>query len=362
MALAFFESGARKKLDQVLAVDLGGRITKAVHLQRRGDHFILCRYALIDAPIFDKSLSADLLKEHLMALSMSFEGKVRHVALTVGVNDAVVRHVEMPPMPADDVRAVLKHNSRVYLQQDLSGYVFDCYAAPQQGGRLAKTEPAKGFRGKGDGHKQTVLIAGAKRQLVDDYVSATKGAGLMPDHIVPGVIGPVNAFEKAMPEVFSKDVVALVDIGFKSSSISILQEGQLILSRVVGIGGDRLTTGLAETMNISYAEAEGIKIGMASEVQSVLESLLTPLGRELRASIDFFEHQQDRTVTSVFLSGGSARSEFIAQILRHELMVECKTWNPAAFLKTTLQPEQAAELEHVAPQLTVAIGAALTAL
>ena len=341
----------------MLAVDLGGRITKAVHLQRRGDNFVLCRYALIDAPIFDKTLSADLLKEHLTALSQNFETKIKQVALTVGVNDAIVRHVEMPLMPAEDVRAVLKHNSRVYLQQDLTGYVFDCFF-PSSTRKSGKPDAPKG----GAGQKQTILIAGAKKQLVDDYVVATRNAGLAPDHIVPGVIGPVNAFEKAMPEAFSKDVVALVDIGFKSTSISILQEGELILSRVVGIGGDRLTSGLAESMSISYAEAEGIKIGMANEVQGVLESLLTPLGRELRASIDFFEHQQDRTVSHVFLSGGSARSEFIAQTLRHELMVECKTWNPASFLKSALSPEQTAELEQVAPQLTVAIGAALTAL
>src|SRR5436190_10270121 len=248
MALAFFDTGGRKKRDQVLAVDLGGRITKAVHIQRRGDNFILCRYALTDAPLFDKTLSADLLKEHLTALSQGFDGKVKHVALTVGVNDALVRHVEMPPMPSDDIRAVLKHNSRVYLQQDLTGYVFDCYTSANA---KAVKGPDAGKLVKG-GIKQTVLIAGAKKQLVDEYVTAIKSAGLAPDHIVPGVIGPVNAFEKAMPEVFTKDVVALVDIGFKSSSISILQEGELILSRVVGIGGDRLTGGLAESMNISY--------------------------------------------------------------------------------------------------------------
>jgi hypothetical protein len=43
-------------------------------------------------------------------------------------------------------------------------------------------------------------------------------------------------------------------------------------------------------------------------------------------------------------------------------MVECKTWNPASFLKIALTPEQTAEFEQVAPQLTVAIGTALTVL
>src|SRR6185436_11399565 len=128
-----------------------------------------------------------------------------------------------------------------------------------------------------------------------------------------------------VPEVFAREVVALVDIGFKCSSICIVQEGELVLSRVVGIGGDRLTTALSESMNISYAEAEGIKVGMAGEVQSSLDSVLTPLGRELRASIDFFEHQQDRPVTQAFISGGSARSELIMKSLHAELMVECKT-------------------------------------
>ena len=56
-------------------------------------------------------------------------------------------------------------------------------------------------------------------------------------------------------------MVALVDIGFKSSTISILTGGELSLSRVVSLGADKLTAGLAEAMGVSYSEAEGIKIG-----------------------------------------------------------------------------------------------------
>src|SRR5262249_35029268 len=139
------------------------------------------------------------------------------------------------------------------------------------------------------------------------------------------------------------------------------QQGELILSRVVGIGGDKLTSGLAETLGISYAEAEGIKVGMASEIQSQLESLVLPLGRELRASIDFFEHQQDKTVSHVYVSGGSARSELILQSLQTELLVECKPWNPVSFLQMAVPPAQVAEMDQVAPQLAVAVGAAMAA-
>src|SRR5262249_49941117 len=140
--------------------------------------------------------------------------------------------------------------------------------------------------------KLKVLVGGAKKQLTDDLSKAVRQAGLTPDQVVPGIICPFNAFELAMPDIFNKEAVALVDIGFKSTSMCWLHKGELIVTRVVNIGGDKLTHGLAESMSISYAEAEGIKVGMPGEVQSNLEPLLTPLGRELRASIDFFEHQQ----------------------------------------------------------------------
>jgi len=86
--------------------------------------------------------------------------------------------------------------------------------------------------------------------------NAVRNTGYAPEQIVPGLLGPVNDFELAMPDIFAQQVIALVDIGFKNTSICILQQGDLVLSRVVAIGGDRLTNGLAESLGISYAEAE----------------------------------------------------------------------------------------------------------
>lgn len=354
MALPKLISGSKRKRDQIIAIDLGSRTTKAVHLCRRGDTFALTRFVLLDAPIFDKNMSADMLTEHLRAVSQALEAKTKQVSLTTGVNDAVVRHVELPRIPLDDMRMILKHNSRNYLQQDLANHVFDCHLLPS-----AATEATKAGAPLS---KQKVLVAGGKQELITEYVAGAKSAGLVADHIVPGLIGPVNAFEMAHPEPFANDVVALIDIGFRSSSICILQYGELILSRVVNLGGDRLTAAVAEMMNISYAEAEGIKVGMASEVQSALDSVLLPLGRELRASIDFFEHQQDRPVSVAYLTGGSTRSESVVQALQQELMIETRTWNPTASLKLELPPQQASEIEQIAPQLAVAIGAGIAAL
>jgi type IV pilus assembly protein PilM len=347
-----------RKRDHLVSIDLGGRTTKAVELQRNGQGLVLSGYALLDAPIYEKGLSPDLLAEHLKNISHVLGAGTRSVILAVGVSDSLVRHADLPAMPLADLRQVLKNNCKNYLQQDLPGHVFDCsFIAPASKGQSlekAKLGPA--------GSKQRVLVAGARKQLVDDIQAAVKNAGLVADEIVPALIGPVNAFEMAMPEVFSGEVVALVDIGFKNTTICLLQQGELVMSRVVAIGGDKLTSGLAEALSISYGEAEGIKVGMPTEVQAVLESLLLPLGRELRASLDFFEHQQDKPVARVFFTGASARSEFVVRTLQADLLAECKPWNPLTFLRPALPPQLAAELDNAAPQLAVAVGAAIPSL
>jgi type IV pilus assembly protein PilM len=353
MALPFLSSQT-KRLDQIIAIDLGTRTTKAVHLQRKGNSLNFLGYALQDAPAYEKGLSPQLLGEHLGAINQALGGRTKQVVLAVGVGDSLVRHAELPMVPVGDMRVMLKYNSKSYLQQDLPDHAFDCYIIPPRTGLKAESSKTA--------QKCTVLVGGAKKQLIDDWQTAAKNAGLIPEQIVPSLIGPPNAFEMAKPDVFNKEVIALVDIGFKHSSISILLNGELMLSRVVGIGGDRFTSGVAEALGVSYAEAEGIKVGLPDEVQSTMVTLLAPLGRELRASIDFFEHQQDKPVTQVFVSGGSARSDYIVQILQTELMVPCASWNPTSFLNIALPPQQMGEVEQIAPQLSVVIGAALAAL
>lgn len=353
-----FRNGQPKRRDHIIAIDLGGCTTKAVHLQRRGEQFSLLNFAVLQTPSSEKSLSREALTEHFKKLNQSLGGGRRSVTIAIGVNDCVFRTVEMPLMPLNDMRLMLKFNSKNYLQQDLPDHVFDCHYVPNAMAKPPGTEPAKPNNGP---LKAKVMVGGAKQQLVEELQAAVKDSGLVPDQIVPGIVGPANAFEAAEPEAFGKEAVALVDVGYKSTSITILDCGEIKLNRVVAIGGERLTSGLAEAMSISPMEAEQIKIGMPHEVQSNLEALINPLGKELRASVDFFEHQHDKTLGQVYVSGGSARSEFILQCLQNELMVPCKSWNPAKFLQMELSPEKMGEVEQVAPQLTIAIGAAATA-
>lgn len=347
-------SGPSKKRTSALAIDLGQRSTKAVLIQRKGTGLELVQYALQDAPVFERGMTPELLGEHLRKVLAAVGYKGKHVVLIIGVQDALLRHAELPLVPVNDMRLMLKFNSKSYLQQDLPDYVFDCHTQALSHG--AGESAPKNLQ------KARVLVGAAKKQVLEQLQEAGKIAGVTVEQVVPSLVCPANAFEMAEPEVFAKEVAALVDIGFKSSTISILSNGELNLSRVLSIGADRLTSGLAEAMGVSYAEAEGIKIGLPEEVQGMMQSLIAPLGRELRASIDFFEHQQDKTVAHVHVSGGSARSPFLVESLQSELMVPTKAWSPIGFMDLGLPPEKLGEAEQVGSQLAAAVGGAIAAL
>lgn len=348
--------GHQKKRDQILSIDLGGRTTKAILLQRNGNGLKLARYAIKEAPVYEKGFSAPLLAEHLREVAQSLQPKTRQITLSVSASDSILRGIELPLLPVNQMRQMLRLNSKAYLQHDLSDHTFDCYIVPPD--LKKKTENVKGTV-----QKFKVWAGGARTNMINDIQTAIKTAGFIPDQVALTVVGPVNAFEFAHPDIFATKVIALVDLGFKNSTINIVSKGNLLLSRVVEIGGDRLTSGLSESMGISYAEAEGIKVGMPGEVEMHLQPLLAPLGRELRASIDFFEHQHDQHVENVFISGGAARSDYIREQLQAELMITCETWNPVRELSVDDLPgEQVSELEKVSSELTVAVGAATASL
>jgi len=349
-----------KKPTQIIAVDLGSRITKAVLCESRGGRFYLNGYALLDTPEHDSAtFPATSLGEHLKEITKRLNTRTKTVALAIGSGESFVRHVEIPSMPSDAIRPVLKNNTRTYFQSHLPSHVFD-YQVIYQAVPVGISEQKK--KGSQTVSQQRLVVGGAKEQCVNDLAAMGKAAGLSVPHIIPSVVCPINAFELAHPEEFKSQVVALVEIGFKHSTICILQLGELALNRVIPIGGNRMTAAIVEDLNISYAEAEGIKVGMPHEVHGTLKTVVSNLSRELRASIDYFENQQAHLVSRVYVSGGPARSESIVELLSDDLMMDCVTWNPTSFCDLTLPSPQCSEITAVSHQLGVAIGAAIAAL
>ncbi len=336
--------------DQIIAIDLGTRSTKAVCLEKDGESLRIVSYTLQDRPDFGKTLSRDALSKHLTAVTEALNPKTKQVILVVGAAESLICHGDMPMIGTSDLRKMVKLNPKLYFQEDLPNYSFDCLVLHQE--PSAKTEGKQLRRAK-------TLIVGVKNQLLKNLKAGADGAGLEVERVTPAQTGAANCFVMS-PEAGHNKVVALVDIGFSHSTISLLVGGEIILTRVVNIGADKFTSGLAEAMNITYSVAEGLKQIMPEKVNSQLKTLISPLSHELSNSIHFFEQQQDKKVSEVYVSGGSARSKFIIDILESDLNLPCRSWDPTSSIKVKFSAAQTVALQQEAPQLTVAIGAAQT--
>lgn len=355
--MALPTSGKKVFKDRVVAIDLGSKSTKAALVKAQGvGKLILEGYTIQNTPILEGGMRPEnvgLLTAHLKSILKELGHKPKRLGVVIGISESILRQVEMQIRDLSDMRKMLKFGSKQYLQQELKDFTFDVFVPGSTDDNSSGSESGRAAMGKGK-----ALIGGAKDQLIQTLQNAAKGAGAGLDHIGIHLVESINAFEMAAPESFSNETVALVDIGFKNTTISILKQGEMALNRVLALGGDKFTGGLAEALSLGYEEAEAVKMGMPPEIQSMLESQLSNLGQELRVSIDFFEHQQDTPVTQVFVSGGSAKSDFIVNALQTELMIPCQKWNPLTVMDTSAGNFPDLELDAV--QLGGAIGGAIS--
>src|SRR5215213_823780 len=147
--LASLTSGPTKKRTQVVAVDLGGRTTKAVQIVRKGSGFELVNFASKETPITDKGITAESLADHLKAILAAVSARSKHLTLIIGHNEALLRHAELPLIPISDARMMLKFNSKNYLQQDFPDHTFDLHLLPLVNPNAAPEEAPKAPPTKG---------------------------------------------------------------------------------------------------------------------------------------------------------------------------------------------------------------------
>jgi len=338
-------SGLLHRRDEIVAIDFGYQVTKAVHLRRSGSGIALVKYVLVETPIYEKSPSRELLTDHLRSVIGALNTGTKHVVLALAAGDSLLCHAELPASNVSDLRKMVKLSPKTYLQQDLPDFLFDCHLKTASG-EAGSAHTARMRR------KARVLVGGAKRRLVENLEEAARESGLIVDEITLNQIGVANAV-RALPSDSHADVVAMLDIGSNNSSIGILMNGDLALTRTVTVGAGKLADYFGKT------GAADLAAGKMEEFQIRVHGLISTLGRELSASINFFETQTETKVTEIVVSGGVARSQFVLQSLEGELEIPCEAWTPTKCRGLDLPQRQKSEVEYEGPQLAVAVGLGL---
>lgn len=338
--------GLRKLYDEVVAVDVGARFTKAVHIRRRGDALSLVNYALVRRSADEKPLSIAELADHLRSVVKQLRTTCKNLALTLRHEDVVVLHADLPQAAPSDLRGMIKLNPKAYLGQDLPDHIFDCYfAAPGKEGDTSHRRR----------RKSRVLVAGARRRVVEDLTDAARLAGLNLVALTPAPVALTNAF-RLVRDDSHPDAVALLDLGARHSTINIVGHGEVLLSRVVALGAEKFADVLAPEDEEANARADGVS---ADAMQARLQQAILTFAREVDASVGFYTSQFERHISQLFVSGGTARSQLVLQMLESELTYSCEGWGLLRHLNTELSEERVRELEYELPQLVVAVGVAV---
>jgi len=346
----------------VVGIDLGCSTLKAVRLQKKGVQYALVRIATLpnkrDPASQALPLEGDVAGQ-IKELSSAVKASGADVHYSINALNSTVRYVELPNIQPDELRNNLKLNSTTYLRQSFDNYTFDACAldAEALAAASAKKAAKKGASTVIHG-KLKMLVGGMSTPELSLYFHASRKAGIKPHSLQLASVSLINAFEAAYPDIFKTQAVTLLDIGFLSSSLTILDRGKPLLTRAVPLGGRQITDYLAQINGIDYAKAEIGKLKGELNIGEAIARTCVTLIREVHSSINFFEKNSDLPISKVYLSGASTSSQAVVDALSKDVGRACEALDATAGLAVELPADQQAVFAASQAGFATALGAA----
>jgi Tfp pilus assembly PilM family ATPase len=146
------------------------------------------------------------------------------------------------------------------------------------------------------------------------------------------------------------------------TSINFLHGGLPLITRIMHFGGEQLSEYVGQALTLKPQEAEDEKRKMTAPVQELVKTAISPLAREIRSSIDFFERQHDLHVQRICACGGSACSPQVLAILGDAVGTPTECWNPVESLEVGHFNGDSERVCAIGPSLAAAVGVAAARL
>jgi len=332
-----------KKRRPAVGLDIGNRTIKVAALD--GDparkSYQLKGYNITALPDLAASLPESTIGEAVRKAVSEVCPQEKRVRASISGNAVVVRYIRMPQMELEELRSALRYEAGQHIPFDVKEVELDC----------AILKPPT----NGDG-KMDVMLVAAQKTACGRLLNILKAAGLSAACIDADPLATINAF--TLPAGRSQEKpIALLNIGAKQSTVSILHQGIPTFTRCIEIGGEGLSLAIARGLGVELAEAERLKVFGDPLVEPHLGMVLNSIARQVRTSFDYFEGLANRAVAELYISGGSSMLTGLHKFLSQALGVPTPEWTPLEGIDTTDFPSDE-QLRSVAPALDVAVGLA----
>ena len=311
--------------------------------------------AVRDGEVVDPAAVASAIKQ--LWAHTKFSSK--KVIIGVANQKVIVRQVDLPWMPADELKKSLSFQVQDFVPMPVDQAVLDFHPLEE----LTADNGNRVLRG---------LLVAASREMVHSSLDAVKQAGLSPTMVDLTSFAVIRSLANADDLGIGAPVEALVDIGARVTNIVVHQGGVPRFVRILLMGGQDVTDAVAERMGVPHEQAEAVKhqlgLGVAGDgmdVQAatrVVEAVGAAFVDEVRGSLDYYlASSGSAPISRLVLTGGGARLGGLAQRLQVTTRVPVEIGTPMHSLRvgrTGLSPEQIAFVE---PLAAVPVGLALGA-
>jgi type IV pilus assembly protein PilM len=192
--------------------------------------------------------------------------------------------------------------------------------------------------------KKRVLLVVAYRELIDNYSSACRAAGLRLAGIDLEAFALLRALVSPNLRIGERSALVAVSIGSERSTLGVSDGSSCEFARVIEWGGMSLTIALSRALDLEVEAAElmkasvsldgaaapdGLSPEQAARAREALNAALQGFSRELVSSLQFYQSQPDSLgIREVVLAGGTARLGGLAQTLNSLVGVNVRVGDP----------------------------------
>jgi len=336
----------------MVGLDIGSSSIKAIELRRtRGEIQVvnlgvepLASDIVVDSMIVDSGSVASSITK----LFADHGIKSKQVATSVSGHSVIVKKISMATMPEEEVEAAVHNEAQQHIPFEMSDVNLDYQV----------------LSADRSGPQMDVLLVAVKKDKILNYTNALQLAGRQPMIVDIDAFALLNCYEfNYVPPASS--TVALLNLGASVMNINIVKGTTPLFTRDVSVGGNQYTDALQKELDLSFDDAESLKLG--HKVGTVSEDAKTPILQqvtelivlEIQKTFDFFRATASGDhIERIYMAGGSSQVPGLMEALRHEFSLPVENLNP--FLRIESPVKTSAEmLEQYAPQLSVAVGLAL---
>lgn len=331
-----------------IGLDIGSGYLKVVQLKdTKGgyelelfDMLPLPPELIVDGSIIDSLRLIDSLKELVKKAKIKTKDAVISIA---GHSSVIIKRVSLPEMSEEELSESIKFEAEQYIPFDIEDVNLDFQI-------LGPKEEA--------GQMDVMLVA-VKKDIINEYLSVVKEAGLNPLIVDVNSFALENIYEVSY-EIEPDKNIAIVNIGASTINMNILKGGISVFTRDSAVGSNLHTEALQREFNLTYETAERLKKGEAVEnvspqdAFSVMDLASEEIIGEVNRSLEYFHED----INEVILSGGCALVKDFPRLLAEKIGIEVKVMEPLRNIKIPKRFD-ITYIEEMVPMAAVAAGLAL---